>query len=48
MIVVAAMFVRSHATTQRRAQRQLEIQAWHLGQLLPVEPPRPDHGATSR
>jgi eukaryotic-like serine/threonine-protein kinase len=35
-IVATALFVRSIAVAQRRAQRQLEIQAWHLGQLLPV------------
>jgi len=35
-IVATALFVRSIAVAQSRAQRQLEIQAWHLGQLLPV------------
>jgi serine/threonine-protein kinase len=36
VIAVTALFVRSLATTQRSALRQLEIQAWHLKQLLPA------------
>jgi serine/threonine-protein kinase len=40
-IVVAAVFARSMARSRDSAQRQLEIQAWHLRKLLPVETPRP-------
>jgi serine/threonine-protein kinase len=40
-LLAMTLLVRSLAVAQRAAQRQLEIQAWHLGQLLPVEPPRP-------
>jgi hypothetical protein len=39
MIVVVAMLVRSLADVQRAGRRELEIQAWHLGRLLPVERP---------
>jgi serine/threonine-protein kinase len=41
MLIVLPLFVRSVAAAQRSGRRQLEIQAWHLGQLLPVEAPRP-------
>jgi serine/threonine-protein kinase len=41
MIVGMGVFARSLAHSRRIAGRQLEIQAWHLGQLLPVETPRP-------
>jgi len=37
-IVVTAMYVRTLALSQRAAQRQLDIQAWHLEQLLPARP----------
>ncbi len=36
VIVVTALFVRSLATVQRQALRKLEIQAWHLKQLIPT------------
>jgi len=35
IIVVTSLYVRSIALAQRAAQRQLDIQAWHLEQLLP-------------
>jgi serine/threonine-protein kinase len=35
-IVVIGMFANALATSRRNAQRELEIQAWHLRQLLPV------------
>jgi hypothetical protein len=38
MVVVMALLVHSLAVAQRATQRKVEIQAWHLGQLLPVEP----------
>jgi hypothetical protein len=41
MIVGMGLFARSLAESRRAANRQLEIQAWHLGHLLPVEPQRP-------
>jgi eukaryotic-like serine/threonine-protein kinase len=41
MVVGMGIFARSLAESRRVANRQLEIQAWHLGQLLPVETPRP-------
>ena len=40
LIVVNTAFGHSLAKTRRDAQRRLEIQAWHLRQLLPVEAPR--------
>jgi hypothetical protein len=40
MLVISGMFAHSLAVSRREATRQLEIQAWHLGQLLPVEAPR--------
>jgi hypothetical protein len=42
MVVVMALLVRSLAAMQRASQRELEIQAWHLGRLLPVERPSSD------
>jgi hypothetical protein len=36
VVVVTSLYVRSLAIAQRAAARQLEIQAWHLRQLLPV------------
>jgi hypothetical protein len=42
LVVVMTLLVRSLAATQRGGQRELEIQAWHLGRLLPVERP-PTH-----
>ncbi len=41
IVVVTSLLVRSLASIQRANRRQLEIQAWHLGRLLPVEPPPP-------
>jgi len=41
MVVVLALLVRSLAAMQRAGQRALEIQAWHLGRLLPVDRPAP-------
>jgi len=38
MVLVMALLVHSLAVAQRMNQRKVEIQAWHLGQLLPVEP----------
>ena len=35
VLVVTALYVRTLAAAQRAAQRQLDIQAWHLEQLLP-------------
>jgi hypothetical protein len=29
------------ARSRRHMQRQLELQAWQLRKLLPIEPPRP-------
>jgi serine/threonine-protein kinase len=40
-IVVASMFARTMAESRDSAQRRVEIQAWHLRKLLPVETPRP-------
>jgi hypothetical protein len=40
MLVVSGIFAHRLAVSRREATRQLEIQAWHLGQLLPVEAPR--------
>ncbi len=37
-IVVIGLFANALARTRRDAQRTLEIQAWHLRQLLPVAP----------
>ncbi len=37
LLVVMPMFVRSIAIAQRDARRAVEIQAWHLKQLLPRE-----------
>jgi hypothetical protein len=39
MVVVMSLLVRSLAAVQRTGRRELEIQAWHLGRLLPVERP---------
>jgi len=36
VVIVTSLYVRSLALAQRAAARQLEIQAWHLRQLLPV------------
>jgi len=41
MLFVGGLFARSLAASRREATRQLEIHAWHLSQLLPVEAPRP-------
>ena len=38
IIVATSLYVRSIALAQRAAQRQLDIQAWHLEQLLPARP----------
>jgi hypothetical protein len=46
MLFVGGIFARSLAASRRDASRQLEIQAWHLGQLLPVEAPRPPTAST--
>ncbi|MBA2540136.1 MAG: hypothetical protein H0V17_10915 [Deltaproteobacteria bacterium] len=35
-IVVVGMFANALARSRRDAQRQVEIQAWHLRQLLPT------------
>jgi hypothetical protein len=35
---VPSLLVHSLASIQRANRRQLEILAWHLGRLLPVEP----------
>jgi hypothetical protein len=39
LVIVMSLLARSLAVTQRASQRELEIQAWHLGHLLPVERP---------
>ncbi len=39
-LVIAALFSRGMARSRRDAQRRLEIHAWHLAQMLPVEAPR--------
>jgi hypothetical protein len=39
MIIVAGMFASRFYRIGREAQRQLVIQAWHLGHLLPAAPP---------
>ena len=39
MVVVIALLARSLAALQRAGQRELEIHAWHLSRLLPVERP---------
>ncbi len=39
MVAVMSLLVRSLAAMQRAGRRELEIQAWHLGRLLPVERP---------
>ena len=36
IITITALFARSLAASRRRAQRDLEIRAWHLGKLMPV------------
>ncbi|HTR55664.1 MAG TPA: serine/threonine-protein kinase [Kofleriaceae bacterium] len=41
VIVVNSLFARSMAQTRDLALRQVEIQAWHLRKLLPVDAPRP-------
>ncbi len=38
IIAITAWFVRSLAVSRREAQRTLEIRAWHLAKLMPVEP----------
>lgn len=40
-IAIAAWFAHSMARSRDSAHRQLQIQAWQLRKLLPVEPPRP-------
>jgi len=40
MIIVAGMFAARFYRIGRDAQRQLVIQAWHLGHLLPAKQPR--------
>jgi serine/threonine-protein kinase len=47
MIVVAGMFAARFYRTGRDAQRQLVIQAWHLGHLLPTTTASP-HGRAGR
>ncbi len=47
LIFINGLFGRTLARTRRDAQRQLEIQAWHLRQLLPTAPPRPLPAAPS-
>jgi len=42
MVVVMSLLVRSLAAIQRAGQRELEIHAWHLSRLLPMERP-PSH-----
>ena len=42
MILVNVLFARAMAQSRDEAHRRLEIQAWHLRQLLPVEAPRPE------
>jgi hypothetical protein len=37
-IVVVALFANALARSRRHAQRQVEIQAWHLRQLVPAAP----------
>jgi hypothetical protein len=39
LIVVTSLLVSSLAEIQRASRRALQIQAWHLGRLLPVERP---------
>jgi eukaryotic-like serine/threonine-protein kinase len=39
IVAVMSLLVRSLASIQRANRRQLEIQAWHLGRLLPMERP---------
>ncbi|HEV7556952.1 MAG TPA: protein kinase, partial [Kofleriaceae bacterium] len=46
MLFVGGLFARSLAASRRDATRQLEIHAWHLSQLLPVEAPRPPSSTT--
>jgi steroid 5-alpha reductase family enzyme len=38
IIVVVALFANALARSRRDAQRQVEIQAWHLRQLVPASP----------
>jgi hypothetical protein len=40
-LVVAGLFSRGLARSRRDAHRRLEIHAWHLAQMLPVDAPRP-------
>jgi serine/threonine-protein kinase len=39
IVIVISLLVRSLASLQRASRRELQIQAWHLGRLLPVERP---------
>jgi len=41
IVLFNGLLGRSIAASRRDALRRLEIQAWHLRQLLPVEPPHP-------
>jgi eukaryotic-like serine/threonine-protein kinase len=45
LILGSTWFGRTIAATRRHAQQRLESQAWHLRQLVPVEPP---HALASR
>ena len=38
LIIVVPLLVRTVAASARDSRRQLEIQAWHLGHLLPESP----------
>ena len=40
-MLISTMFSRAMAMSQHEAHRRVEIQAWHLRQLLPVDAPRP-------
>jgi hypothetical protein len=40
IVIVMPLFVRSIAIALRASRRQLEVQAWHLGQLIPERSPR--------
>jgi serine/threonine protein kinase len=41
IVLINGLFGRTVAASRRDAQQRVEIQAWHLKQLLPVEPPTP-------
>ena len=45
LVVVNAVFSRAMAASRDHAHRQLELQAWQLRQLLPVETPRAELAA---